>query len=382
MSEHSRIGASSYERWSRCPGSIAHLEAHPTPDSKYAAEGTQAHELAEAILRNRMAIPKSPRRLPPHTPEMYQYVVTYVDYCYDLYIATGLGGYAIEQRFNLSVDPNAFGTNDFSCWRDFDVLHIVDLKYGAGVEVEAEDNGQLLYYALGAMEANDLEFSKVVVHIVQPRIDDPIKTWEVTYSELMEFKQRLVEAIDRVNNNPVLVVGPQCSKFCNQAECPEYNRHLYSALEVPEDAMEIASPESMSIDKLVKILAFEASAKAFFKSARDIIEKKVFDGELDPADIGMKVVSKQGNRVWSKGIPYKELGLREAQVKKMVDLSPAQVEKLVKGDKEKIARIAEHTVRPDNGLSLVSASARGESVSLKVSDAMVIETTTTTTELE
>lgn len=32
------------------------------------------------------------------------------------------------------------------------ILHVIDLKYGRGVKVDAEDNDQLRIYALGALE--------------------------------------------------------------------------------------------------------------------------------------------------------------------------------------------------------------------------------------
>ena len=50
--------------------------------------------------------------------------------------------------------------------------HIIDLKYGKGVSVEAEQNTQAMLYALGVID--DLgfmyEFDTVVIHIYQPRI--------------------------------------------------------------------------------------------------------------------------------------------------------------------------------------------------------------------
>ena len=43
---HSKIGASSKDRWSQCPGSVRLSEGIPSISSAYAEEGTLAHSLA------------------------------------------------------------------------------------------------------------------------------------------------------------------------------------------------------------------------------------------------------------------------------------------------------------------------------------------------
>lgn len=56
----------------------------------------------------------------------------------------------VEQRLDFSKwIPEGFGTGDCLIVAD-DVLHIIDFKYGLGVLVEAEDNPQMMCYALGA----------------------------------------------------------------------------------------------------------------------------------------------------------------------------------------------------------------------------------------
>ena len=52
-SRHSRTGPSSAERWVHCPPSLRLGEEYGAQDtgSVYAAEGTEAHELGEFLLR-------------------------------------------------------------------------------------------------------------------------------------------------------------------------------------------------------------------------------------------------------------------------------------------------------------------------------------------
>ena len=65
------------------------------------------------------------------------------------------------------------------------VVHVIDLKGGRGVFVEASHNPQLMLYALGALKAYgfiwDIELIRMT--IVQPRLDN-ISTFECSRSEL------------------------------------------------------------------------------------------------------------------------------------------------------------------------------------------------------
>jgi hypothetical protein len=52
MTKHARLSASSSAKWLNCPGSIKAEEPYPNVTSKFAEEGTKAHELAESLLRD------------------------------------------------------------------------------------------------------------------------------------------------------------------------------------------------------------------------------------------------------------------------------------------------------------------------------------------
>jgi hypothetical protein len=61
----------------------------------------------------------------------------------------------VEQRVDFSRwVKQGFGTADALVIAD-GTLHVIDLKYGTGIEVSAEDNPQLKCYALGALELFD-----------------------------------------------------------------------------------------------------------------------------------------------------------------------------------------------------------------------------------
>ena len=54
----------------------------------------------------------------------------------------------------LTYVPEGFGTGDCVIVAD-KALHIIDFKYGQGVLVSAENNPQMMLYALGALKAFD-----------------------------------------------------------------------------------------------------------------------------------------------------------------------------------------------------------------------------------
>jgi len=131
----------------------------------YSLEGTLAHAVAERCLWNRQdAIEYVGRRLladdgaevwPGHevTPDMAEAVQVYLDECRRVDVLPG--DTLIEARIDLApLNPPApiFGTADFVAYiPGWHRLRVIDLKYGAGVRVEAEGNAQLKHYALGAL---------------------------------------------------------------------------------------------------------------------------------------------------------------------------------------------------------------------------------------
>ena len=83
-----------------------------------------------------------------------------------------------------------FGTGDLVLVTD-DVLEVVDLKFGRGVQVSAVDNSQMRLYALGAMNLFSVLYNintvKMTIH--QPRLDN-ISTAEMPVTELLHWGEQ------------------------------------------------------------------------------------------------------------------------------------------------------------------------------------------------
>ncbi|MBA4541957.1 DUF2800 domain-containing protein [Thermoactinomyces daqus] len=181
--KHAILSASGAHRWLKCTPS-ARLEQNIKDEtSPYAQEGTRAHALAEHWLQYELGL-----RLdaPQGEPEMMSYVKIYVDTVLDRITPDSM--VMLERRLDFSNwVPHGFGTGDAVIVNDRR-LEIVDLKYGKGVPVSAENNPQLRLYALGAVYEFGLlyDFTVVRMTIVQPRLDI-ISTEELTTSELLEW---------------------------------------------------------------------------------------------------------------------------------------------------------------------------------------------------
>ena len=96
----------------------------------------------------------------------------------------------IEAKLNYThIAPGGFGTGDVVIVGILPdgrgTIHVIDLKSGRGVFVDADHNTQMMLYALGALAAYgyiwDIELVRMT--IVQPRLDN-ISTFECSRAEL------------------------------------------------------------------------------------------------------------------------------------------------------------------------------------------------------
>ena len=222
---HALLSASGAARWMQCNPSARLEELFPDTTSEYAEEGTLAHEIAELKL-TKYTSPMGPRtysnRLKKlkenklYKPEMDAYTDAYLDHIKELIMSFDTApAIAIEKKVDFSsYIPEGFGTADFVTVYD-GILYIRDLKYGKGVPVFAENNPQLMLYALGAYLEYSLfdDIETVNMGIVQPRLDS-ISVWEISADELIKWAENEVKPnAERAFNAEGDFVPGQCT-FC------------------------------------------------------------------------------------------------------------------------------------------------------------------------
>ena len=196
---HAKLSPSAAHRWLHCTAAPSLEAGIPDPGSPYAAEGTLAHSIAELKLRKALIEPMGPKKFagklkklqedPAYDPEMLTHADAYVDYIKSLVHRFESKPYvAAETRLDLtSVAPGCFGTADCLVIGNGE-LHVVDFKYGKGLQVEAVENPQLRLYGIGAVLANSLfyDIKTVHLHIFQPRLDH-VSTETVPREQLLDW---------------------------------------------------------------------------------------------------------------------------------------------------------------------------------------------------
>lgn len=224
-SQHSVLSASGSNKWIHCHPSARLEELFEEKPSAYAAEGTEAHSVAEQKLRN--WIEGHPRRkVKAANGEMDEATNVYKDYVLETYNKEKKKSEVADLFIEVQVDlmpwiSEGFGTSDAVIVSNHK-LHVIDLKYGKGVKVFAPHNTQLMIYAAGVMALYDClyDFDTVELHIVQPRLDH-VSTWELTTEELADWMENTVKpaAKEAWNGDGEQQAGDWC-KFCKaKAQC-------------------------------------------------------------------------------------------------------------------------------------------------------------------
>ncbi len=220
--QHAVLSASSSDRWIHCPPSVRLSEGFEDKESDYALEGTCAHALAEYKFRKALGYPAQDptEALAFYNEEMEEATDGYVSYvlekveaakevCSDPVVL-------VEQRVDYSRwVRQGFGTSDALIIAD-GTLRIIDLKYGTGIAVSAEDNPQLKCYSLGALKLFDdiYDIDTVSMTIYQPRRQN-VSEWQISKKDLLAWADEVLKPMAELawDGKGEFFCGPWC-RFC------------------------------------------------------------------------------------------------------------------------------------------------------------------------
>lgn len=291
---HAKLSASGSAKWLNCPGSIEMESEFPDVTSKYAEEGTQAHSLGELKVNlalgniTKAKYSREVKKLGEIPADMEDYIEAYKDYVIERYNSAGKGAaVAVELRLDYSdYAPGGFGTGDAVIASD-DCLEIIDLKYGKGIEVSAEENSQLRLYALGAYEEYGCiyDFDNIKYTIYQPRKDN-INSCTEPLQDLIEWGEAIVKpsAARALLPSQECIPGSYCDKcFCKaRAVCRAYNDEKFKLAEY-----DFKEPSKLTKEEISVVLEYSEKISKWVEVVKAYAADKALKGECFP---GYKVV--------------------------------------------------------------------------------------------
>lgn len=360
---HAKLSPSAAERWMTCPGSVVLSDGMPNKSSAFAEEGTQAHALAEMLLTKQAGVLDTPFG-------MFDYVMVYVDHVRNL-----AGQLHIEQR--VWVNDQVYGTADAVVWQpEAKHLHIVDLKYGAGVAVEVHGNLQLKIYALATLLTFKYPATKVTATIVQPRCphtDGPIRSATYDVVDLLDFHADLEEAVARVGqaqSAPIdmwpydmLQPSEKGCRWCLAApKCPALKQKAQTL------AKQVFAPGlPYDANALAETLDFLPILEGWIKNTREFAYDQAEKGHSIPQ---WKLVEKRATRKWrDDGEVAQALSaaIDPASLYERKLITPAAAEKLL--PKEQRGLLDELTVKESSGHTLVHESDKRPAIKVDAASA-------------
>jgi hypothetical protein len=314
---HSPFGGSVAARILRCPASvglIAKVPARLRKSSAYAERGTALHSALALLLDD-----NGPSLESLVGKTIGDYAITDGDVENSLrpvftYITALLDSpgteFYLEHRVGFPTIPGAYGTADLLI-RIGNTIHVVDLKFGAGVRVTAltpdgdEDviNAQLLFYAAAARHSLPEFFAgvkNIVLTIVQPQSVEPdaemVSSVEVTHAELGEFIVAYRAACEEaLSPAPRLARGDWCRFCAARPICPLHTAPLLDLARFSEAALAAPPSKESYLAALAAGLDLVDAIKDIRVALHDQAKRALENGDVVP---GYALSAGRAERHW------------------------------------------------------------------------------------
>jgi hypothetical protein len=235
------------------------------PAGEAAAIGTAIHELSEIIL--------SGKEVPAGTdPDHVAMAQGYADFVNTLVENPRKKLIEVNLDEGLkSLHPALGGTAD-AILVDGNHLHVIDLKTGR-VAVDANENKQLLTYALGAMrQLKAPDTIECTMHIYQPRVGH--SKWTVSGNYLNLHGKRLVEAAElALSGDAPTNPSPDACRYCKaKTICPSMREKVQETARSDFKPDTTVTPEMLDDAALVAAWAdaVQAAAKEQLANGKSI----------------------------------------------------------------------------------------------------------------
>jgi hypothetical protein len=371
--EHALLSASGAHKWLHCPPSARLEETLPETTSEYAEEGRLAHAIGELKLRKHFT-PMGPKKFNAelkvlqantyYDAEMDEHTTAYLEFVQGVAHSFPAPPHvALERKLDYShVVPEGYGTGDCLVIGS-GVLHIIDLKYGKGVPVSAEENPQMMLYALGALAQYAMLYpiDEVRMSIVQPRLGDP-STWALSVTALLAWAARIRPIAQQAFDGKGDYCPGEWCRFCRAKSACRARNELYSGVVTALEAFAGGRPPLITNDELGDILRRAAPIAAWVADLQEYALSAILNGETVP---GWKAVEGRSNRQFTDvDAAFKVLtgaGYEEAMLYKREPITLTAVEKLT--GKPKFAELlSEYVTKPTGKPTLADETDKREAI--------------------
>jgi len=318
--KHALLSASGASRWLNCtPSARLEEKFKEPPSSSFAQEGTLAHELGDLGLQKaskKITVAQYKKATVLHyesdlfTEDMPEYVQEYVDYVMEEFKAakkrTPDALLLIEQKVDLTeYIEDGFGTNDAIIIAD-GKMEVIDLKYGKGIKVSADDNPQLKLYGLGALIEHELAYdiTSVKLTIMQPRLQS-VSSWEISAEDLLLWGEKTVrpKAKKAYAGEGIQKAGDWC-KWCKaKATCA-----TLASVNTKLAKHDFKDPHLLTDDQLLEVYK---KIPLLVDWARAVSKHLLDEAKNGKQWKGYKIVEGKSNRKWSDEEKVKQALLAE-----------------------------------------------------------------------
>lgn len=370
MDAHARFSPSSGKRYLSCPPSLLLEEQFPDEQSPFAAEGSAGHEMAEYLINKHL---KKRTKRPVsdyYSDELMEAVEDYTAYAVSQIEEAKRNCenpfFGVELKVSLAERvEGCFGTADMVVVDDRKI-HIIDLKLGKGVMVDAERNVQLMIYGLGVLDMLGFlyEIETVELTIVQPRIEH-FSTWEISAEELLSWGKEVFEpgAAKALSGEGEFMAGDHCrfckARFTCRARAEEY-------LKLAQ--MEFAEPALMSDEEIAEVLS---KADALKKWAEEIYAYAQNEAVVNHKEWpGFKLVLGRSNRKYTDETDVAEAAKKAGytDIYKQSLIGITEMERLM-GKKKFNEILGSFVYKPEGKVTLVPDSDKREAVKTATAEA-------------
>lgn len=381
---HALLSPSSSHRWLHCTSAPSLERDMPDGSSVYAEEGTLAHAICEAKLRElRDGVTAEDwykrqegtawTEHPLYKAEMEETT----DYYRDVVAQKWLQAKSISEDAELLIEvaldfgawiPGGFGTADALIACDGEI-NVIDYKHGKGVEVSAQDNTQMMIYALGACKVYGLEYDirNVCMTIVQPRIDNT-SVWSIPKTLLYKWADEVLipKAQEAYSGTLGCETHTEVGEWCKFCKAKAICR---AKVEASLKMLGKGDPRLIANDEIAELLPKAKLLQDWYADLEAHALSVILNGEKIE---GYKVVAGRSNRKISEPMKLAEIltaeGLDDTMIYRPRELRTlGDLEKMV--GKARFGEIAQDCiVKPMGAPTLVKSSDKRQEYSVLTSD--------------